>query len=136
MTDAWWSYILTAVGLTGFILVGKKVWWGWYVNLACQVLWVAYALVSDQFGFLISAIFYSVVFGKNSYAWSKEHREKADQKQKIVAKLREPIGKITLLEDRPEGIFARGEFFCVCRRPECRNVCQHPPTQEGNSRES
>lgn len=67
-----WSYLLTAVGLTGFILAGRKVWWAWYVNLACQALWLAYALATHQFGFVISSVVYTVVFTKNAVAWTKE----------------------------------------------------------------
>lgn len=40
-----WSYILTAVGISGFILAGRKVWWAWHINIACQGLWIAYAIV-------------------------------------------------------------------------------------------
>lgn len=68
-----WSYILTAVGLTGFWLAGRKVWWCWYVNIANQILWATYALVTDQLGFLIGTVAYSFVFVKNAYAWTKEH---------------------------------------------------------------
>jgi hypothetical protein len=70
-----WSFILTAVGLTGFILAGKKVWWAWYVNVGCQALWFTYAIVTEQYGFIIASMFYTVVFLKNAIAWTREHRE-------------------------------------------------------------
>ena len=28
----YWSWLLTAVGLTCFWLAGRKVWWAWYVR--------------------------------------------------------------------------------------------------------
>lgn len=68
-----WSWILTIVGLTGFILAGRRVWWCWYINLGCQVLWFAYALTTRQYGFIASALVYSAVFTQNARKWSKEH---------------------------------------------------------------
>ena len=70
----WWSWLLTAVGLTGFILAGRKVWWCWYVNLACQGLWFAYALVTKQYGFIAASVVYTVVFAQNAIRWTREHR--------------------------------------------------------------
>jgi len=67
---------LTAVGLTGFILAGRKVWWSWYVNLFCQVLWFAYALATKQYGFIVASLAYTFVFSQNTYKWTKEHRAK------------------------------------------------------------
>lgn len=76
MTNEWWSYILTAVGIAGFILAGRKVWWSWYINIFCQILWFAYAIVTTQYGFIAAAVLYTVVFGRNAYSWTKEHRRK------------------------------------------------------------
>lgn len=70
------DWIVTVVGLTGFILAGRKIWWAWYVNLACQALWVIYAFTTHQYAFLVSAAVYSVVFGQNALKWTKEHRER------------------------------------------------------------
>jgi hypothetical protein len=33
-----WSWVLTAVGVTGLYLAGRKVWWAWFVGLGAQVL--------------------------------------------------------------------------------------------------
>lgn len=71
--DQYWSWILTAIGLAGFFLAGKKIWWAWYINILNQVVWVAYALVTDQLGFLVGAAAYTFVFVKNAYAWTREH---------------------------------------------------------------
>jgi hypothetical protein len=69
-----WSWIVTVVGLSGFVLAGRKIWWAWYVNIACQVLWVTFALVSGLYAFLISAAVYTVVFTNNAIRWTKEHQ--------------------------------------------------------------
>jgi hypothetical protein len=70
------DWVVTIVGLTGFFLAGRKIWWAWYVNLGCQALWVAYAIVSQQYAFIIAAMAYSIIFVKNAIAWTKEHRAK------------------------------------------------------------
>lgn len=74
MNNQLWSYILTIVGITGFILAGRKVWWCWYINIGCQALWFIYAIVTQQYGFIVAAAMYTVVFSKNAIAWTKERR--------------------------------------------------------------
>ena len=71
----WWSWVLTAVGVTGFVLAGKKIWWAWYINIGCQALWVTYAIVTEQWGFIVASAVYTVVFTRNALAWTREHRE-------------------------------------------------------------
>lgn len=69
-----WSWVLTLVGLTCFLLAGRKVWWAWYVGLAGQGLWLAYSLITWQIGFLVGVVAYTVVYTKNTIAWTREHR--------------------------------------------------------------
>lgn len=69
---ALWSYVLTAVGVAGLLMAGRKNLWGWAVCIASQFLWAAYAIVTSQPGFLISAVIYTGVYGKNFLAWRKE----------------------------------------------------------------
>lgn len=75
MNNQIWSWVLTIVGLTGFILAGRKVWWCWYVNIACQALWFTYAIVTEQYGFIVASLAYTVVFTQNAIKWTKEHKE-------------------------------------------------------------
>lgn len=75
MADQWWSWALTAGGLATFVLAGKKVWWAWYVGMAGQFLWLAYSLITAQWGFLVGVVAYSAVYVRNAYLWTKEHRE-------------------------------------------------------------
>jgi hypothetical protein len=67
------SWLVTIIGISGFLLAGRKVWWCWYLNIFCQVLWYAYAVYSDTPAFLFAASFYTIVFGWNAYDWTKEH---------------------------------------------------------------
>lgn len=81
MSLFWWSWLLTIIGITGFVLAGRKVWWAWYVNIGCQGLWFAYAIVSKQYGFIASALLYTIVFSQNAKKWTKEYSE-AKEKNK------------------------------------------------------
>ncbi|MFD3835320.1 hypothetical protein ACFWWC_03560 [Streptomyces sp. NPDC058642] len=69
---AWWSWLLTAVGVTGLYFAGRKRALGWAIGLGAQVLWVAYALSTQQYGFLVSAVAYAWVYAKNFRAWRSE----------------------------------------------------------------
>ena len=69
-----WSWALTAVGLTCFWLAGRKVWWCWYVGLAGQLTWLAYSLATQQWGFLVGVVAYSIVYSRNAVTWTREHR--------------------------------------------------------------
>lgn len=70
-----WSYTLTAVGVLGIWLSGKRNYWGWGIGLSAQLLWVAFALTTAQYGFLISAGAYGWVYAKNFRAWRKAAKE-------------------------------------------------------------
>jgi hypothetical protein len=76
-----WSWALTLIGVTGFFLAGRKVWWAWYVNIANQALWLTYALVTQQWGFLAGIPIYLGVFIPNAVRWTREHftNKRADE---------------------------------------------------------
>lgn len=103
MNPQLWSWILTAIGLAGFFLAGRKVWWCWYVNIANQIVWLAYSLVTHQYGFLVGTAAYSIVFTKNAISWTKEHRAKRIDTSK-------PIGQFTGVSVGPIGIEAQGRL--------------------------
>jgi hypothetical protein len=72
----WWSWLLAAGGILGIYLAGRKLSVGWLVGLGMQVLWLAYAVATRQWGFLFTAVAYGTVYGKNWLAWRREAREK------------------------------------------------------------
>jgi hypothetical protein len=76
--NPYWSYILTAVGVFGLYLAGRKSQWGWAVGIAAQLLWFAYAVSTQQWGFIASCVAYGSVYAKNFRAWRREAREVAD----------------------------------------------------------
>ena len=67
-----WSWILAVIGVTGIFFVGRKTIWGWYVLLFNECLWIAYALYTDQYGFIFSALAYAAVYIKSYLHWSNE----------------------------------------------------------------
>lgn len=67
--NPYWSYLLTAVGVFGLWLAGKKDPRGWMVGVFAQILWILYATATKQYGFYISSIAYGWVYLKNARAW-------------------------------------------------------------------
>lgn len=72
-----WSLTLATVGIFGLWLAGRKNYWGWAVGLGAQVLWFAYAIVTEQYGFIISALAYGWVYGTNLRRWLKDSKAAA-----------------------------------------------------------
>lgn len=72
------SWVVSAIGILGFYLAGKKIWWAWYVNIANQVFWTMYAFITQNWGFLLATAFYLVVFGRNAYLWTKNRNKKPE----------------------------------------------------------
>lgn len=103
MTE-YWNYIVTFVGLVGFWLAGKKIWWCWYVNIFNQILWFTFGLVTEQWGFVVGSLFYTAVFGRNAYRWTREHFHKGP-------KLGEKIGEVTKIEETDDGLLVTGRIY-------------------------
>ncbi len=61
MTGQWWSWALTACGLTCLWLCSTGRAWPWLACAAGQTLWIAYGFVSEQYGFVASGVAYAVV---------------------------------------------------------------------------
>lgn len=73
-----WSWVLTFIGIACFWLAGRKVWWAWFVGIAGQFVWLAYSLLSGQWGFLAGVVLYTVVYVGNAVRWTREHRRKEE----------------------------------------------------------
>lgn len=67
------TWVLTLVGVLGFHLAAKQIWWAWYINIANQAVWAAYAVVTEQWAFLIGVAFYTAVFSNNARNWTRKH---------------------------------------------------------------
>jgi len=75
----WWSWALTAIGVTGLWLAGSKRLAGWAVGVGVQVLWLAYAVTTRQWGFVASAFAYGFVYARNLVRWHRERAAAAGQ---------------------------------------------------------
>jgi ABC-type Mn2+/Zn2+ transport system permease subunit len=73
MISLWWSFALTAVGVTGlFFVYRSQSLLGPAIGVAVQVAWIAYAVSTRQWWFLLSAFAYG---GTNLYGIQKRRRE-------------------------------------------------------------
>lgn len=70
--SAWWSWLLTAVGVTGLLVAGSQRKLGWAIGLGAQVLWLSYAIATDQWGFIVSAFAYGSVYARNWLRWHQQ----------------------------------------------------------------
>lgn len=70
--NEYWSWVLAVFGVSGMFFVGKKTAWGWMVLLLNEVIWTAYAIVTQQYGFIVMAVAYATVYIKSFIEWRKE----------------------------------------------------------------
>lgn len=64
-----WTWALSAVGLLGLWLAGRKSPWGWAVGVGAQVLWLVYGVTTGRPAFVVSAIAYATVYSRNFVRW-------------------------------------------------------------------
>jgi nicotinamide riboside transporter PnuC len=70
-----WSVALAIVGIVGIWLAGRRNLWGWAIGLAAQALWIVFALLTGQYGFIFSALAYGFVYGRNWLRWRRDRDE-------------------------------------------------------------
>ena len=68
----YWSWLLAAIGVTGIFFVGRKTIWGWPILCLNECLWIVYALTTDQYGFIVAAVAYGIVYIKSYLHWRKD----------------------------------------------------------------
>jgi len=86
---SYWSWLLALIGVTGIFLVGKKKNWAWLVLCCNELIWIVYALATKQYGFIVMATAYTIVYLKSYKEWKKESLSEKIQKLHfpIVTKL-------------------------------------------------
>jgi nicotinamide riboside transporter PnuC len=67
-----WSYTLAGLGVISLYLTGKKLKIGWVVGIVNSGLWIAYGLITEQYGFIASAVVFITVQARNYHSWHKE----------------------------------------------------------------
>lgn len=68
----WWSVALTAIGATSTLLTLRKNIAGPALGVFSQFLWLAYAIITKQWGFLGSVAIYGPLNAWGFVAWRKE----------------------------------------------------------------
>ncbi len=66
------SWVLAVIGVAGIYFVGRKDKWGWNVLLFNEALWITYAIITKQYGFIVSALADAAVYIRSYIHWSKE----------------------------------------------------------------
>ena len=65
----YWSWILAAIGVAGIYFVGRKTIWGWLILLFNEIIWTVYAITTEQYGFIVSAVAYAAVYIRSYIHW-------------------------------------------------------------------
>ena len=73
-----WSYGLAAVAVCSTWLIGEKNTWGWVIGVAQQFLWIVYALLTAQHGFIISSVIFLVINVRSCVKWRRADRERKE----------------------------------------------------------
>lgn len=69
MTE-YWSYVLAPFGLIGLWMSGSRNRWGWALSIGTQVLWLTYAVQTEQWGFIPGSLAYGLIYARNFIRWS------------------------------------------------------------------
>ena len=70
-----WSWALALIGMTGVYFTTKKMIAGFVVGVSVQILWIAYAVSTAQYGFIFSAIGYGAINAIGIYRWRKQSKD-------------------------------------------------------------
>jgi|APGre2960657404_1045060.scaffolds.fasta_scaffold155117_2 hypothetical protein len=76
MTETMWSFVLAAGSIGGLWVVSKKPTIGWAWTLIMEFLWVTYAALIGQWGFMVLCICYAIVYTFNLYKSRRTNVEK------------------------------------------------------------
>jgi hypothetical protein len=67
-----WSWALSAIGVVGIYLTGRKNWRGYAVGICTECAWVAYSIQTKQWGFIFGSTIYISVYLFNIKKWITE----------------------------------------------------------------
>lgn len=73
--SVWWSIALTTAAVCNAWLLGNRWTPAWLLSLASQGVWLIYAVVSEQWGFAVSAVVFGVLNVRNYRKWRQLDRE-------------------------------------------------------------
>jgi len=64
------------VGVTGGLIAGRRVWWGWLVILVHSVPWFIYSILRGKPGFIAMSGLWWTINAYNARRWYKETRKR------------------------------------------------------------
>ncbi len=102
-----WSYILAAFGITGIFIARTHPAIGWWFNIAAQIPWTVYAIVTGQWGFLVSGVCYTV-----GYVLLLQQARSARRRQRSArggCQCRDGQAELAQQADAGEGVAVRAE---------------------------
>lgn len=78
MIPVWWSVLLTALGGLGWLWVTLDLRiQGFCVGIVAQVAWISYAVVTQQWGFIVSALLFGAINVLGVTRWARARRSPA-----------------------------------------------------------
>jgi nicotinamide riboside transporter PnuC len=66
------SWVLSLVGITGLVAVGRHKWWGFAIGFGNEMLWVYFAISRREYGLILGAIMYGTVNVLNMIRWRND----------------------------------------------------------------
>jgi hypothetical protein len=101
-----WSWILIALGIASFWIVGSGKNYGWLVGVSSEFVWLVYAIVTQQYGFIPGAFLFGVVYARNYIVGAGEDRGSLKVKINILhrecIKLRDTLDEITAINEEQQ----------------------------------
>ena len=73
-----WAWALSFLGLLGTYFTSKKYWWGWLYLFLLNFAWVAYALFTKQYGFLLASVVYGILYLRTMLKWRRDESAPSD----------------------------------------------------------
>lgn len=66
------DWVLAGSTVVAKVMMLRKIWWSPIFGLAIQPIWILHSLVNEKFGFLITPICMSVIYGMCVKKWYQE----------------------------------------------------------------
>jgi hypothetical protein len=68
-----WSWILAAVTIAAVMTLHRGTWPAWLTGFAAEIAWIAYGVLTEQYGFVVGALVLGIPVGASITAWWRAH---------------------------------------------------------------
>lgn len=69
-----WAWIAGIASVIAVFFMGRKYWWAPIFGFICQGFWFLYIFIDKQYGLLICAVAYAIIYFVNIFKWAKERK--------------------------------------------------------------